>query len=214
MSNEEKKYEKGNVELLSMFKSKSFDREKAALIIADIADINQPILDLNGYSTTYLFEAQTHNNIDAVRFLLENGADPNLDDYDLLNGCALTDLHFLWWEMEEEADQRLETAKLFFEFGGDPNLWYDGETLYDHVLWEVFNDSHSPHNWDYIKKFFIILIAYGGGGGRSYIPKPSLREPIDKERINEYDLKLFTCEDGYHLEGHIFNSDGVDIGTV
>ena len=116
--------------------------------------------------------------------------------------------------MEDEADQRLKMAKMFFEFGGDPNLWYEGESLYDHVLWEVFNDSYSVHEWEYSKRFFILLLAYGGGERRSDYPKPSLREPIDKERIDMYDLKLITCEDGYHLEGHIFNPDGIDIGTV
>jgi hypothetical protein len=207
-------YEKGNAELLHMFKSKCFDRNTASRLLAEIPDLNQPILDLNGYSSTYLYEAQTFNNVEAVRLLLENGADPNLDIPELISDCALTDLHFLWEEISKEASQRLEIAKLFFEFGGDPNLWYDGETLYDHVLWEVFNDSITPHSWEYIERFFIILIAYGGGGGNSRYPKPSLSEPIDKTRINEYDLLLVTCEDGYHLEGHIFNPDGIDIGTV
>ena len=207
-----KNYEKGNAELLLMFKSKTFDRAIASSIIAGIPDINQPILDLYGYSTTYLFEAETYNNVEAVRFLLENGANPNIDVPDLLNNCPLTDLHFLWEEMGDEVEQRLEIAKLFFEFGADPNLLYDVETLYDHVEWEVFYQD-VPHDIKYLKRFFLILLAYGGGQ-TSLSNGPRLTEKIDKTQIDQYDFKLLECEDGYHLEGHIFNPDGVDIGTV
>ena len=37
---------------------------------------------------------------------------------------------------------------------------------------------------------------------------------IDKTWLDHYDIKLFPCEDGHHLEGNIFNPDGVDIGIV
>ena len=75
---EKEMYEKGNAELLTMFKSKTFEPQNAIRIVAEVSDLNQPILDLDGYSTTYLYEAQAYNNVEAVRFLLENGADPNL----------------------------------------------------------------------------------------------------------------------------------------
>ena len=214
MDTEKEIYPVGNVELLSMFESKTFDTTRASQLLSEIADLNSPISDLKGYSTTYLYEAETYNNVEAVRFLLENGANPNLDYIELINGCALTDLHFLWEEMTEEAEQRLSIAKLFFDFGGDPNLNYEFETLYDHVLWEIFNDSITPHNWEYLKRFFILLIAYGGGCKDSRYGKPVLRETIDKSCINQYDFKLFKCEDGYHLEGHLFDPNGNDIGTV
>lgn len=204
-------YCQGNPELLKMFKSKGFDCAIAKDIIADIPDLNRPILDLNGYSTTYLFEAEAYNNIEAVRFLLENGADPNLNIPDLVNDCPLHDLHFLWEEMQDEKQQRLEIVRLFFEFGADPDILYEDETLYDHVLWEVFNDSMTPHDWDYIKKFFIFLIAYGGGKEPSCYKCPNLIEPIDRTRIYEYDFVLVRCEDGYHLEGHVIAPDGKDI---
>lgn len=210
----EESYSKGNIDLLTMFASNTFDRTMALQIIENISDINQPIVNLAGYSSSYLFEAQESNNVDAVRFLLEHGADPNLDIPELLNNCPLCDLHFLWQEMEDKMLQRLEIAKLFFDFGADPNLPYDGESLYDHVLWEVFNNSITPHDWEYIKKFFILLIAYGGGGQQKYSQKPHILEPIDKDRINEYDFKLIQRKDRYHLEGHLFNPDGMDIGIV
>ena len=214
MEYREEIYAPGNVELLKSFNAPQFDKAAALRILTEIPNLNQPILNLGGFSSTYLFEAQTRNNVEAVRLLLENGADPNLYIPNITNDCALTDLHFLWDEMESDVPKRLEVAKLFFDFGGDPNLDYDGESLYDHVLWEIFNDEHTPHDWKYLCSFFKILIAYGGGGGRSHCPKPKLTEPIDKNRIDEYDFHLFRCEDGYHLEGHIFNPDNVDIGIV
>lgn len=64
-------YDKGNPELLTMFESKVFDYAVARDIIADIPDLNKPILNLYGYSTTYLSEAEEYNNIEAVRFLLK-----------------------------------------------------------------------------------------------------------------------------------------------
>ena len=75
MDTSKEKYLPGNVELLTMFQSKNFDKAAATKLLVDIADLNQPILALDGYETTYLFEAETYNNVEAVRFLLENGAD-------------------------------------------------------------------------------------------------------------------------------------------
>ena len=116
--------------------------------------------------------------------------------------------------LQEEKQQRLEIVRLFFEFGADPDILYEDETLYDHVLWEVFNDSMTPHDWEYIKKFFIFLIAYGGGKEPSCYKCPNLIEPIDRTRIYEYDFVLVRYEDGWHLEGHVIAPDGKDIGTV
>lgn len=214
MTTEKKTYEPGNILLLTMLESGTFDREAAEGILEAVSDLDRPILEPDGNPSTYLFIAQRHNNIEAVRFLLAHGADPNLLLPELFDECALFDLHFTWDTAAEDLPKRLEIAKLFFEYGADPNLLCDcPETLYDYVLWEVFNDD-TPHDWEYICSFFKILIAYGGGGGESHYGKPKLTQAIDKSRIDEYELKLYLCEDGYHLEGHLFDPDGVDIGTV
>lgn len=60
-----------------------------------------------------------------------------------------------------------------------------------------------------------ILIAYGGGSNESgRYPKPKLKEAIAESHLDEYAFTLFQCDDGYHLEGHLFDPDGIDIGTV
>ena len=212
MNERKKQYPHGDRGLLEMFKSKTFDRKEASEILERISDINQPILDADGYSSTYLFEAETCNNVEAVRFLLENGADPNYCNRDLLNSCALYDLHFLWEEMADEAAQRLEIAKLFFTFGADPNLWVDGEILYDHVAWEV-SYGDIPHDRDYLCDLLKLLVAYGGGGGNSNYPKPEFTETIDIDRIDDYKIKLFTY-DRYHFDAHMIDPDGKDIGEI
>ena len=214
MSTAEENYEKGNVELLTMFENNCFDKQAAERILAGIRDIDQPILGLHGYSTTYLYEAQNTNNVDAVRFLFEHGADPNLNLSELTCDCAFHYLQLPLEKFEEDLSGRLKIAKLFLEYGADPNLLYEGETLYDDVQWAVFNDSFLPHDREYINQFFKLLVAYGGGGGNSRYDNPVLSEPIDKNRIDEYTFKLFLCEDRYHLEGHLFNPEGIDIGIV
>lgn len=197
-----------NAELLTLIKDSPIDKDAAMRCLGNIADLNLPFWDLDGYSSTYLYEAQSYNNVEAVRLLLENGADPNanIDPFSL-------------WALQYAAENpaqntvRLKIAKLFFEYGADPNIKCDdGETLFDYVFYKVFNDSHDSE-WNYLCQFFMLLIAYGGGGVGHY-PTPQLAEPIDKQRIDEYELRLFLWEDGYHLEGHIFNPDGVDIGCV
>ena len=207
----ESKIAEVNYGLLSMIHSKNFDCAAAERILEEISDLNQPVLYLGEFPTNYLFEAQNFNNVEAVRFLLEHGADPNLCHHlGFCSDCALYDLHIKWIETPEEVPKRLEIAKLFFEFGGNPNIQVDGETLYDHVVGEVFCDD-VPHDREYLYSFFKLLLAYGGGGGKSDSLKPQFTEAIDRDRIAEYTLKFVTREDGY-VVGHLINPDGIDIG--
>ena len=205
-------YPPGNRELLTLLERKPFDRKAASLAIKDIADINQPILDNSGHPTTYLFAAQSFNNVDGVRFLFENGADPNFNDDSLSDDCPLYDLHFLFFEMENEAQERLEIVSLFFEYGADPNLIVDGETIYDHVIWEVF-DPDAVHGEEYLLSYFKRLLAYGGGGKPSSSRKPKFTEPIDTTRIDEYQIQFVKQPGSNHEVGHLLNPDGIDIGT-
>jgi len=167
-------------------------------------------------TTKHLFEAEKSNNIEAVRYLLENGADPNLNIPELTNDCPLYDLHFLWQEMLNEAHQRLAITKLFFDYGTDPDLLYDGDTLYEHLFEDLFRvplwvTSHDP---EYTKQFFLLLLAYGGGSKPILYAPPFLVEPIDRNRVFSYELKITKTEDGNQERGHIIAPNGKIIGYV
>ena len=51
-------------------------------LLNGIEDINAPTLGLEGYSTTYLYQAVDCDCRDAVRLLLQKGAGPNFHDQD------------------------------------------------------------------------------------------------------------------------------------
>ena len=70
-------YPKGNPDVLKMFESGLFDDSLAKELLSGV-DLNSPIGDLSGFSTTYLYEAVAENNLPAVDYLLKHGADPNL----------------------------------------------------------------------------------------------------------------------------------------
>lgn len=77
---------------------------------------------MDGHSSTYLYEAQEENNVEAVRFLLELGANPSYCNEKLDNDCALWNLQYLWMESEDddqinaEIDKRIEIAKVVLGF--------------------------------------------------------------------------------------------------
>lgn len=66
---------------------------------------------------------------------------------------------------------------------------------------------------DVTQTFYNHLAAHHGATGTEYGP-PALTEPIDKERIEEYDVLFRRCEDGYHIEGYLISPDGHDIGVL
>lgn len=202
----------GNTELLELLRQQSFDKERATQILEDIPDINQPILDENGYSTTYLYEAQGANAVQAVHFLLEQGADPNFYAPNLLCDCPLWDLQY---RADEETDNaaRYEIAKLFFQYGANPNMMRDGESLYDCVVYEVYNHI-GDRGWDHRLLFYKLLIAYGGGEDKGIYGKPDISEPIALDKIDDYEVVLRRCEDGYHIRGILLNPDGKEIGRL
>ena len=206
----EKTYPQGNSELLSLLRTRPFDRVRAEQILSSIEEINAPVLDEKGYSTTYLGVACDENNYDAVALLFQYGADPNTSIPELIPNWPLWNLQFF---AEEPSDDkiRLKIAKLFFENGADPSLCCEGEFLYDSVVYEVYNEP-GGRLWEYFIEFYKLLLAYGAVG-QEYGP-PSLAEPIDKNRIEEYDIVFRKCEDGYHIEGHLISPEGRDIGIL
>ena len=208
----DKQYPPGNPALLRLFQKIPFPRNRAKRLLQRVPDLNEPILDLNGYSTTYLYEAQSCNNLEAVRLLLENGADPNYENIDLVSDCALWDLQYTWDDNEDTSPIRLEIAKLFFEYGADPNLVSENECLYDWVVDAVFNEI-GEYGWEHRRDFLKLLVMYGGGG-RNGKYKPEFFAPVDKARIDEYFIEFSRNPDGYHIDGWLVDSHGLRIAKL
>ncbi len=120
-------------EMIKLIISRPFDADQAAIVLRGISDINQTIIDGEyGYETTLLGKAVENNSLGAVQFLLEHGSNPNYigENYD----CPLSDLEFGFDENTPEEDStRYKIAKKFFEYGADPNLLLEGETIFDSV---------------------------------------------------------------------------------
>ena len=211
-------YPEGNSEILEMIKTGSFDAVRAGNILKG-TDINLPIKVFfslpdgsykSSYLNTYLGESVTENNLPAVAFFLENGADPNYINEELLDESALWDIQFI--DPDQDWKTRYQIAKLFFSHGADPNIMIENETLYDHVLYKVYNDSPNDDNdWENLRHFYLLLVVYGGGGVG--YGKPVLKD-IDFDKIDEYDVKFYLCEDGFHVSGVLVDGDGNEIGNL
>ena len=207
-------YPQGDIELLAMFAGGNVDSERASTILSTISDINAPILDLNGYSTTYLYEAQSSCSVDAVRLLLQMGADPNYCNLNLISSCALWDLQYADPETYGAGayKAKYEIAKLFFAFGANPNISVEGETLFDFITFKVYDGDYHGQELRFLVDLYKLLIIYGGGG--SCYPKPELTEAIDMGRIDDYTVELLLCDDGYHITGYLLNPEGIRIGHL
>ncbi len=209
-----KQYPMANSEVYSMIVEKRFDSVAAEARLEGV-DLNAPICFFDGYSSypnTYLAEAVRANNLPAARFFLEHGADPNMNAPDMLT-CALWELQYL--DESQDWRTRYEIAKLFFEHGADPNLDVDGdgETLYDYVLFKVYNDPPSDDDdWENLRHFYMLLVLYGGGG-KGHYSRPVLKG-VDLNNIDRYDVKLYLDEDGRHIIGELEDDKGNSLGRL
>ena len=206
-----KEYPTGNAEILQMIAGGSFDEILAEKLLLG-TDLNAPICDLSGNSTTYLYEAESENNLPAVAFLLAHGADPNLNDPDLICDCALWDLQYL--DEGQDWETRYEIAKLFFQYGADPNLESDGESLYDYVLFKVYNDDFDNINdYENICHLYKLLVIFGGGRKDGVYRKPDLKN-VDPNKVDSYDVIFLPHEDGYHICGFLVDDEENTLGRL
>ena len=212
-----KTYPQGNKELLSMMEKRAVNIERAESIIASLEDVNAPIMDMYGCSTTYLCEAVRNICVDAVRLLLRYGADPNANPPDLDYDCALWELAFISPEdnTPDAYSAAYEIAKLLFSAGAKPTLLIEGEveSLYDHVVYSLYNYEVIEGQMPYYLALYKLMIAYGTEDGNVY-SLPKLEAKIDLSRIDDYQIRLFRSDDGYHVEGHMYDPKGNDIGRL
>ena len=205
------KYPPGDPEILRMIESGSFDGKLAEERLHGV-DLNAPVCDFHEYSTTYLYEAVAENNLAAVAFFLEHGADPNLNNPDLICDCALWELQYL--DVDQDWETRYEIGKLFFRYGADPNLEVDEETFYHYVLFKVYNDPPSDENdWQNLLHLYLLLVLYGGGCDGTEDMDPELKS-IDRSRIDEYTIRIVQHEDGYHLYGELIDPEGNVVAEI
>ncbi len=204
-------YPNGNEVVLKMIMDGDFDECLARALLKGV-DLNAPICDLNGYTTSYLYEAVEENNLKAVSFFLENGANPNMINQDYLSSCALWDLQYI--DNNHDWKTRYEIAKLFFQYGANPNLIRERESLYDYVVYKVYNDiPENDNDWENLIHFYKLLIIYGGGNDKSHYGKPILYN-IDQNKVDEYDVVLSRHGDNYHIVGKLIDRNGNVVGEL
>ena len=198
-------------DILKMIQSSSFDADAADRLLKGV-DLNSPICDEDGCSTTYLSKAVACNNPEAVKFLLEHGADPNYYNPELMDECALWELQYL--DEGQDCRTRYEIQKLLFRYGANPNLECEGERLYDYIVYQVYNDAPgNAADWENLLQFYKLLVIYGGGDAEHGYRKPILHD-IDPEKADDYDILLYRCDDGYHIGGRLIGKDGTNHGEL
>ena len=108
-------------------------------------------------------------------------------------------------EDDEANEQRLELAQLMLAYGADPRINIDNtEDLFSYVRDKIFEDRGEP-SWEYLSRFFILLIAYGGGT-KTY--KPPIFKEFDKRDMKQYTFINRATDDGL-LFGQIIDKNGI-----
>ena len=170
-------------QLYEWCKSEKIDKEAIFKLINEI-NLNEVI---ESEDTTFLYTAFAYENFEMIKILLGKGADPNFfteNDGPLLWGLQYGGCYNI------SEDEQLALVKLILDKGANPNVAWEGETLMEYILWKVFNEVRD-NNWEYIIKFFVYLIAYGG---KLENGMPIIYQEIDKDKLDEYEF--FFVENG------------------
>ena len=106
-----------------------------------------------GLHSTYLY--------DVIKFLLEFGLEPNFTiDDDVYCDNLLRGLLFVDNELVAA-----DTMALLMEHGGDPNLIVDGESIFEHIDFEIWFGSIEQElrfRYDAWVHIWMVLVGYGG----------------------------------------------------
>lgn len=195
--------------LFRLCAAENFDKETAQKLI-DETDISKELIEderYPGITTTFLSQAAMHINIEMVRLLLENGADPNFilcADKPLYQENPFWDMQYPVSDDAAENETGLQIAQLMLEYGADPGIVIDEEDLFSYVLFAVFDDDHEVLR-EYRRRFLILLIAYGGSNNYC---KPEIIKEFDKSNMAQYRFKLVPTGNRYRLTGEIIDGNG------
>lgn len=201
--------------LLRLCSDVNFDKETAQKLI-DETDISKELIEderYPGITTTFLSQAAMHINIEMVRLLLENGADPNFilcADKPLYQENPFWDMQYPVSDDAAENETGLQIAQLMLDYGASPAIELEGEDLFSYVVFGVFNDDRDT-SWEYLCRFLIMLVAYGASNDYCH---PEILKKFDKSNMAQYRLNLVPVGDGYHLTGEITDGNGEVIAIV
>ena len=162
-----------------------FDIEEAKKW-AEKADLSKFYLNQGEICPNLLLEIAIEcNNVKMVRFLLENGADPNANNY--AGEHIFSEMIYLDYYDDEDIDRKLEMVKLMLDYGADP-CYDDGfeyENLFDSLSNRIFNSEYKLYGpeFEYFSSFLTLLIIYGA---KSYFHIPEIVEEFDKNDVFQY----------------------------
>jgi len=178
-------------------------------------------LDMNGKNTEVplswlkpdgpeaMAAAINEQNYEKILALLQSGVDYPVVD-------PLWECPYLWslqytGDDPEDNEIRLQIAEQLLKNGGSAIVEVEGETLLNYVCSRIFNDSMDHGELEYLRKFMVVLIAYGG---RTEYCNPQIIRPFDLDHLNKYRFIMYLEPDGYHLSGQIRDDQNRIIAIV
>ena len=154
--------------------------------LAEKADLSKFYLRNSDIYPNLLLEIAIEcNNVKMVKFLLENGADPNANNYD--GEHIFSEMIYLDVYDDEYIERKLEMVKLMLDYGADPcyDDGFEHENLFDSLSNRIFNSEYklcSPE-FEYFSSFLTLLVIYGA---KSYFHIPEIVEEFDKNDVFQY----------------------------
>ncbi len=110
------------------------------------------------YEMSFLFIALFYESEEVIKFLLENGADPN---------GTLSEGEPPIWDIQYEYDNEnqgygLRVAKMLLEYGADPNIKWENDEFYYWVSTKPPDIIDGDEEFEYLKDLCDLLEEYGG----------------------------------------------------
>ena len=148
-------------------------------------------------------------NYEKILALLKSGV-----DYPVID--PLWEWPYLWslqytGDYPEDNSIRLQIAEQLLKNGESPIVMSDGEPLLDFVCYKIFNDPLDNEEWEYLRKFMVLLVAYGG---HTEYCSPRIIRPFDLDHLSKYRFDIFLEADGYHRSAQIRDEQNNVIAIV